>query len=76
MVLFIYRGLDGEKVPEDVTHVDSSVTIIKRWAFECFEHLVSFIMVDNVKRIEAYALYNCYALRLLCPAIHSTFQDT
>jgi len=64
MKLYIYRGLDGERVPKDATHVivDNSVTVIKRKAFRGCRNIVSVIMDDSVKRIEEYAFYNCFAL--------------
>ena len=51
MKLYLYRGLDGEIVPKDVTHVivDDKVTIIKEKAFYECGHLVSIMMGDNVK---------------------------
>eukprot|EP01083_Nonionella_stella_P237860 834053_1 len=67
MKLYIYRGLDKEKVPKDVTHVivDNSVTIIKKEAFCQCKHLVSIIMGDSVKRIEMAAFHGCDALRFV-----------
>ena len=67
MKLYIYRGLDGEIVPKDVTHVivDSRVTVIKKEAFSWCELLVSIIMGDNVKIIERWAFYKCRALRFI-----------
>ena len=67
MKLYLYRGLDNEQVPKDVTHVivDNSVTVIKKEAFSNCIHLVSLIMVDNVKRIQEYAFWNCLALRFI-----------
>jgi len=67
MKLHIYHGLDGEIVPDDVTHVvvDNSVTVIKKKAFENCGLLVSIIMGDNVKRIEYYAFGACRALRFV-----------
>jgi len=64
MKLYIYRGLDNEEVPRDVTHVivDRSVTVIKEKAFSKYEHLVSVIMGDNIKRIEGAAFWLCSAL--------------
>jgi len=64
MRLHYYHGLDDEKVPKDVTHVivDDSVTVIKKRAFYDCKHLVSFIMGDNVKRIEEAAFQRCIAL--------------
>ena len=67
MKLYIYRGLDNEEVPTDVTHVivDDSVTTIKgRAFFEC-EHLVSVIMGDNVERIGHWAFCGCLAFRFI-----------
>ena len=72
MKLYVYRGLDNEKVPDDVTHVivDGSVTVIKKEAFRkgvfggC-RLLVSVIMGDNVKRIEECAFLDCIALRFI-----------
>jgi len=42
MKLYIYCGLENEKVPKDVTHVivASSVTVIKKRAFDWCELLV------------------------------------
>jgi hypothetical protein len=70
MKLYIYRGLDKEKVPKDVTHVivDSSVTVIKFYAFHQCKYLVSVIMGDNVKRIEQSAFWGCIALRFIRPS--------
>jgi len=67
MKLYIYQGLENEKVPKDVTHVivDSSVTVIKKEAFSNCEYLVSVIMGDNVKRIEGWAFVRCRALRFI-----------
>ena len=67
MKLYLYRGLDNEKVPKDVTHVivDNSVTAIKRGAFSKCELLLSLIMGDNVKRIEDWAFWRCIALRFV-----------
>ena len=65
MKLYIYQGLENERVPRDVTHVivDDSVTVVKEDAFSWCEHLVSVIMRDNTKRIEDYAFsYGCHAL--------------
>ena len=67
MKLYIYLGIENEKVPKDVTHVivASSVTVIKGYAFIDCELLVSVIMGDNVKRIEEGAFYYCRALRFV-----------
>ena len=67
MKLYIYRGLENEKVPKDVTHVivASSVTVIRKKAFDNCELLVSFIMGDNVKIIEEEAFSFCLALRFI-----------
>ena len=67
MKLYIYQGLEHEKVPKDVTHVivDSSVTVIKSHAFSWCRHLVSVIMGDNVKKIEDRAFWDCSALRFV-----------
>ena len=67
MKLYIYQGLDEEKVPKDVTHVivDNSVTVIKWEAFYLCKHLVCLIMGDSVKRIEGKAFQYCCALRLI-----------
>eukprot|EP01083_Nonionella_stella_P068680 182547_1 len=53
MRLYICRGLEGWKVPRDVTHVmaGDSVTIIKMVAFQRCKNLVSVIMNDELKRI-------------------------
>ena len=67
MKLYIYRGLENEKVPKDVTHVivASSVTVIRKEAFFECKLLVSVIMGGNVQRIEAHAFYGCCALRFV-----------
>ena len=67
MKLHIYKGLDNENVPKDVTHVivDDSVTIIKKGAFYNCEHLVFVIMGDNVKRIRMEAFRSCIVLRFI-----------
>ena len=67
MKLYIYQGLENEKVPKDVTHVivASSVTVIKEWAFSHCELLVCVIMGDNVKRIEARVFSGCRALQFV-----------
>ena len=64
MKLYIYLGLENEKVPKDVTHVivASGVTVIRQEAFYGCEYLVSVIMGDNVRRIEDEAFYGCIAL--------------
>mmetsp|Transcript_20190 Transcript_20190/g.30592 ORF Transcript_20190/g.30592 Transcript_20190/m.30592 type:complete len:282 (-) Transcript_20190:131-976(-) len=63
----IYRGIKGEIVPNDVTHlfIDESVTIIKEWPFFQRTHLVSIVMADNVKIIETGAFSGCSALRFV-----------
>ena len=68
MKLYIYRGLDNEKVPKDIDpHViiENGVATIKKDAFCRCKHLVSIIMDDNVKTIEGYAFYCCHALRII-----------
>ena len=67
MKLYIYRGLDDEIVPKDITHliVDESVVIIKGFAFCSCAHLISAIMGDNVKRIENCAFFRCSSLRFI-----------
>ena len=67
MKLHIYRGLDDEEIPWDVTHViiDNSVAVIEEEAFYGRAYLVSVIMHDNVKRIEGYAFWDCIALRII-----------
>ena len=67
MKLYIYYGLDNEKVPKDVTHaiVNVSVTVIKKSAFDERVHLMSIILGANVKRIEEYAFSWCVALRVI-----------
>ena len=64
---YIIDKVHDENVPKDVTHVivDDSVTIIKEEAFKECIHLVSVIMVNNVKNIERYAFYYCIALRCI-----------
>eukprot|EP01083_Nonionella_stella_P016301 45547_1 len=61
MKLYLYRGLDDEEVPNDVTHVivHESVTVIKADAFYMRTHLISVIMGDNVKLIESGAFHEC-----------------
>ena len=67
MRLYIYRGLDAEKVSKDATHiiVDVDVTIIKERAFYYCTHLLSVTMRDNIKAIQHEAFYNCHALRFI-----------
>eukprot|EP00554_Chaetoceros_debilis_P010175 CAMPEP_0194108212 /NCGR_PEP_ID=MMETSP0150-20130528/7953_1 /TAXON_ID=122233 /ORGANISM="Chaetoceros debilis, Strain MM31A-1" /LENGTH=295 /DNA_ID=CAMNT_0038796855 /DNA_START=1 /DNA_END=888 /DNA_ORIENTATION=+ len=86
MKLYLYRGLEDEEVPRDVTHVivDNSVTIIKARvfhnsvtvnqlsAFYYCRSLVSVIMGDNVKRIEKKAFCDCQALR--CVRLSKTLE--
>ncbi len=65
MKLYIYQGLDNERVPRDITYaiVDNSVTTIKDGAFKSCSHFTSIIMGDNVKRIEIAAFFCCVALQ-------------
>ena len=67
MRLYLYRGLDNERAPKDVTRViiDDSITIIRGEAFCVCKSLVSVIMGENVKRIGAFAFMNCHALRFI-----------
>jgi len=67
MKLYIYQGLDNERVPKDVTHVivDNSVAIIKAKAFMNCTQLVSVIMGDHVKIIEMFAFFGCCVLRFI-----------
>ncbi len=67
MRLYIFRDLDEEKVPKDVTHVivDDNVTTIKKKAFDMCYHLASIIVGDNVKRIEDFAFRFCLSLRFV-----------
>ena len=67
MKLYIYRSLENEEVPKDITHVivDSNVTVIMKRDFQCCELLVYVIMGDNVKRIEEWAFRRCVALRFI-----------
>lgn len=67
MRLYIYHGLDNEKVPEDITHaiIEESVTIIKAKDFRACKDLVSVIMDSNVKRIEMKAFQCCISLRFI-----------
>ena len=67
MRLYIYQGLDNDKIPLDATHVivDDSITVIKGKTFSKCKHLVTVIMGDNIKIIEDYALCGCRALRFL-----------
>ncbi len=64
-ITHIYRGEDGEIIPDYVTRivVDVSVRIILRRAF--FEHpnIVEVICHENVKKIEEDAFYWCPNLR-------------
>ena len=72
MRLCINRGFDDERVPKDATHVivDESVTMIKEYAFNWCEILVSIIMgdnatSDNVKTVEEFAFYKFHDLRFI-----------
>ena len=67
MRLYLYRGLDNERAPKDVTRViiDDSITIIRGEALCVCKSLVSVIMGENVKRIGAFAFMNCHALRFI-----------
>lgn len=66
MKLYIYRGLNDERVAKDVIHaiVEENVTIIKRRVFYTCKKM-PFAMGDNSRRIEKEVFYCCYALRLI-----------
>ena len=67
MKLYIYRGLDDEEIPWDITHVivENKVTVVKARAFFARMNLVSVIMGDKLKRIEVSAFPNCCYIRFI-----------
>ena len=64
-IRYIYRGEEGEIIPEDVTHItiDISVTVIREEAFYDNPDIVEVICHDGVKKIEAFAFQYCESLR-------------
>jgi len=69
MKLYIYKGLESEKIlhPRDITHVivQEDVTRIHPRMFEHCHELISVIMFDNVTRIGRYAFNSCLKLRFI-----------
>eukprot|EP01083_Nonionella_stella_P070708 189323_1 len=74
MIIFRYRSIDDEKIPHDVTHViiHSSVTAIRKRAFQSCSRLISVCMEDKTSceddssiltRIENNAFAQCYNLK-------------
>ena len=64
-ITYIYRGADGEIIPDYVTRiiVHRSIRVILRRAFWENENIVEVICHENVKKIEEYAFYQCFNLR-------------
>jgi len=62
---YIYRGEDGERIPDDVTHVtvNADVTVVLRMAFCMHPNIVEVICHDKVEKIEQEAFYECPSLR-------------
>ena len=64
-ITYIYRGEDGEIIPDYVTRiiVDVSVRTILRRAFQEHPNIVEVICHNGVERIEEWAFYGCPNLR-------------
>ncbi len=60
---YIYRGEDGEVIPEHVIYVFEDATVVRRRAF--FEHpnILEVICHDKVENIEGGAFWGCSSLR-------------
>ncbi len=60
-----YDWMENEDVPRDVTHVkaDSSVRVIKDWAFDNRQQLAIVILNDGLEEIGRYAFWKCASLQ-------------
>ena len=62
---YVYRGEEGERIPDEATHitVGDGVTFVRADAFYEHENIVEVICHDKVKKIKEYAFAHCPNLR-------------
>ena len=62
---YIYRGEDGEIIPDGATHITvaEDVTVVRAWAFLRHPSIVEVICHEGVEKIEEWAFGHCPSLR-------------
>ena len=62
---YIYRGEEGERIPDEATHITMSedCTFVRARAFEDHENIVEVFCHEGVERIEEDAFNHCPSLR-------------
>ena len=71
IVRYLYRGEEGERIPEEATHITVLARVILANAFREHSNIVELICDDaSVEMIEEYAFYRCLSLqRVIMPGV-------
>ena len=62
---YVYRGEEGERIPDEATHITMSedVTFVRARAFYQHQNIIEVICHTGVEKIEQMAFHNCPSLR-------------
>eukprot|EP00573_Skeletonema_grethae_P001674 CAMPEP_0201686702 /NCGR_PEP_ID=MMETSP0578-20130828/1049_1 /ASSEMBLY_ACC=CAM_ASM_000663 /TAXON_ID=267565 /ORGANISM="Skeletonema grethea, Strain CCMP 1804" /LENGTH=78 /DNA_ID=CAMNT_0048170789 /DNA_START=17 /DNA_END=249 /DNA_ORIENTATION=+ len=60
---YIYRGEEGEIIPDDATHIFVAAKVIRAEAFQWHFCIVEVICHEDVEKIEPNAFDHCTSLR-------------
>ena len=65
IVRFTYTGAEGERIPNEATHITvaEDCTFVRAWTFRWHRNIVEIICHDNVKTIGECAFAGCPRLR-------------
>ena len=65
IVRFTYTGAEGERIPNEATHITISedCTFVRARAFRYHRNIVELVCHNGVKRIKRHAFQNCLKLR-------------
>ena len=65
IIRFIYTGADGERIPDNATHIFVHVKIVPPYAFHAHPNVVEIVCHEDVETIKEYTFYDCRSLRLV-----------
>ena len=81
-IRYIYRGEEGEIIPDGATHIiiAEGVTFVRARAFQRHPNIIEVICLDKVEKIEHAAFYGCHSLkRVIMPGVkvveRNAFED-
>ena len=63
IIRFTYTGADGERIPDEATHVFVKARVIREGAFDEHNNIEEVICHEDVEKIEGNAFRGCRSLR-------------